>query len=82
MRPNKELLLEWKSHPVTQELRKAIEERVKSAFEELLISVDPDYDNRVKGLTRAYQEILEWEPEIEEKDEDGKVRTSWSEDSD
>lgn len=67
---NKSLLREWASHPVTENLREVIKERIEEGLEELLNSRDPDYCNAIRGLVKAYREILEWEPEIQENEKD------------
>lgn len=71
----KEKLLEWQESPVTAEQRKAIQTRIEEAKEELLNNWDDDQSAFIKGMVRAFREILEWAPEVIE-DEDVPAKES------
>ena len=67
----KRQVAEWLESPVTEALKQAVAERVNDCAEEILRSTDPDYDRTIKGMVHAFREVLEWEPEtVEENDED------------
>lgn len=55
--------LEWKSQPVTQDFYEACLERIEEAKELLAVSagIDPDQDNLVRGIIKAYREMLDFE---------------------
>ena len=70
--------LEWKQHPVTQQLINACRIRIhegRDAMEEGAIKIDSDqFEHLLRltaGMCRTYREVLEWKPEfIEEEDPD------------
>ena len=65
---NKELILEWQSHPVTLALREAVKQRINDCKDELSDpSSDNDRDRFLKGMIWAYQETLEAKPDLEEE---------------
>ena len=49
---------------MTQLFMEVCKERIDEAKEVLVVSDDPDYDRKVKGLILGYNEVLEWEPEV------------------
>lgn len=49
---------------MTQEQQKVIHDRVVEIAEEILTSRDSDYDLFLKGMVRAFREILDWDPEV------------------
>ena len=60
----KEHLRQWREHPVTQLFMEVCKERIDEAKEVLVVSDDPDYDRKLKGMVIGYMEVLEWEPEV------------------
>jgi len=60
---SKEMWVEWKNHPVTKVRNQAINQRITDCQEEILKSENPDYDKMVKGMVRAFREVLEVELE-------------------
>ena len=64
----KEEWLEWKNHPVTIAQNSAVRDRIEEATEQILGSFDPDFDRFLKGMVRAFNEVLEAKPDIIEED--------------
>lgn len=56
---NQELFREWRSHPVTEALMASLKERIEEGKLQIVNSNDPEYDRIVKGMVRAYQDVLE-----------------------
>lgn len=58
--------VEWKSHPVTLALKEAINQRILEATDQIVSgpSNDRDFDQFMKGMVRAFNEVLVAEPEI------------------
>lgn len=52
-----------------------VAERVNEAKDHIVISDDPDYDRLIKGMIRAFYEILEWKPELIDDEEFDEVPT-------
>ena len=55
----KEDLGMWKQNEVTQAVNRAIETRIKDAFEEIVNSRNSDYDSHIKGMIVAFREVLD-----------------------
>ena len=72
---NKEQVLEWLSHPVTLLQKEVVAERVSEAKEYIVVSDDPNYDRLIKGMIRAFYEILEWKPELTTEEDIDEVQT-------
>ena len=51
-------------HPVTKELHLVIKERIEEVKEALILSDDPDFDRKLKGIVTGYNDVLEWQPEV------------------
>ena len=51
--------MEWRNHVVTLEVMAAIKERIEEAKEVLVSSNDPEYDRLLKGMIRAYKDLLD-----------------------
>lgn len=66
---NKSQFSEWKSHPVTEALNNAVDDRINELKERLVNSFDPEEDRFLKGMIRAFREILQIEPEDLGEDE-------------
>jgi hypothetical protein len=66
----KEQWLEWRDHPVTLVLKDVVKERIAESTSQVLNSNDPEFDRVLKGIVRAYNELLDWEPEITEEETD------------
>lgn len=64
LRVRKEQYLEWRDHPVTIALMAAIKMRVDEGKDHLIASNDPDFDRIIKGMLRAYKEILDHRTEF------------------
>lgn len=48
-----------------------IRERIQEALENLaIVSNERDYDVFMKGMVRAFREVLEWVPETVEEEDD------------
>ena len=62
----KEKLIEWRENPVTAEQRKVIQERIEEAKEELLNNWSETECALIRGMVRAFREVLEWAPEVDE----------------
>lgn len=72
----REQLESWKAHLVTQEQSKVIQDRVVEIAEEILTSREAEYDLFLKGMVRAFREVLDWDPEvIDEESQDGEVQS-------
>ena len=56
---NREQFLEWKENKVTQAVMLAVVNRVELAKEELVASDNPAYDQFVRGMIRAFREVLD-----------------------
>ena len=70
---NKEQWQEWKRNSVTEAVMDEIRERIKTAQENLVgPSNDRDYDQVLKGMIWAFNEVLDVQLELptEEEDED------------
>lgn len=50
---------------MTKAVQEVVKERVAEAKNELVASFDSDYDRVLKGMIRAYLDMLEIEPAIE-----------------
>ena len=55
----KEDLGMWKQNEVTQAVNRAIEIRIKDAFEAVASSWNPEFDTYTKGMIKAFREVLE-----------------------
>ena len=60
----REQLQSWQENQVTQEQSKVIQDRIVEVAEEILTSRDGQYDLYLKGMVRAFREILDWDPEV------------------
>lgn len=65
---NKEQISQWQRSEVTEVLREVINERMDGIMGSIVESSDPSYDLMMKGMIRAFREVLAWEPEITESD--------------
>lgn len=73
---SKEQVQEWMTHPVTELLRVVIKERIEDAKEVLVLSDDPDYDRKLKGMVIGYNDVLDWQPEVVDAEvQEGKSRS-------
>lgn len=71
---NREQWREWQSHPVTERVKAAIQERIQEAKDQLSDpNSDPNRDRFLKGMIWAFKEVLEAKPEITEEDFDVEV---------
>ena len=59
--------------------REVIQERVKDTLENLVPVNDREYDVFMKGMVHAFREVLEWEPQLEEDQEDDLSRDEFGE---
>lgn len=69
--------LEWKQHPVTQQLLQSCRIRVhegRDAMEEGGVTIDDTQFAQLMrltaGMVRTYREVLEWKPELLNEGED------------
>lgn len=63
----KEMWAEWRSHPVTSNLYDALEERIEDGKEELAnCDVDPQRDLIIRGMIRAFREVIDIKPDFSE----------------
>lgn len=63
--------MEWRENPVTAALKEAVRERIEDAREQLADPfADPKYDLVLKGMIRAFNEVLEAKPDLIEEGED------------
>lgn len=55
--------LDWKTQSVTKAFYEACNERIEDAKELLALSagIDPDQDNMIRGIIKAYREMIEFE---------------------
>ena len=67
---NKEQVSQWQKNDVTAGLKDAIVERMDGIMGEIVESGDPAYDAMLKGMIRAFREVLVWEPETTESDDE------------
>lgn len=73
---SKEHVQQWMTHPVTEELRTVIKERIEEFKDLLLSSDDPDLDRKIKGIVIGYNDVLEWQPEVVDAEvQEGKSRS-------
>jgi uncharacterized membrane protein YheB (UPF0754 family) len=58
---NQELFREWEKHPVTEAVKAEVRNRLAQATEEVVsnLSENKDYDVFLKGMIRAFREVLE-----------------------
>ena len=55
-----EMFREWERNSVTKEFKEAIAARIEEAKMQLVNSDDPEFDRLVKGMIRAYWEVLDF----------------------
>ena len=55
---------EWQVHPVTVALGEALRQRINDAKDQLVGSGDRDYDLILKGMIRAFTQVLHIEPDF------------------
>ena len=68
---NKEQWQEWKRNSVTEAVMDEIRERIKTAQENLVgPSNDRDYDQVLKGMIWAFNEVLDVQLELPTEEED------------
>lgn len=65
-------MAQWKSHPVTKLLNEAIQERIEDAKEQLVASSNYEFDQFVRGMIKAFRDVLEADvkPTIEGVDDE------------
>ena len=67
---NPEQWVEWKRNNVTEAVMLQVQDRIEEAKELLCgVSNDRDFDQYIKGMIRAFSEVLDVQLEIEDKDE-------------
>lgn len=66
---------EWESHPVTLAVKEAIKERVNQAKDHLAYGVgnDHEFDLFLKGMVRAFTDVLDASPALAVGDEESPV---------
>ena len=63
--------MEWRESPVTRALKEAVLERIKDAKDQLADPfTDPKFDLVLKGMIRAFNEVLEAKPDLIDEGED------------
>ena len=74
---NKQQWLEWRENPVTRALKESVTERIEEAKDQLSDPyADPKFDLVLKGMIRAFNEVLEAKPDlIDEGDFSDEVQT-------
>ena len=61
----REMIEEWRDHPVTERLLLTVKERKEGAISEVMGSANSsDFDNLVKGLFKGLTEVEDWIAEI------------------
>ena len=55
-----EMFKEWERNRVTKLFKEAIAVRIEEAKMQLINSDDPEFDRLVKGMVRAYWEVLDF----------------------
>lgn len=72
MAVNKTLYHEWKSHPVTEALKKDLRETLEALVGQMVTRIDPDphRDSFTRAFARATDAILSWEPEFTTEEQD------------
>ena len=68
---NPEQWAEWKRNNVTEAVMLQVQDRIEEA-KELLCGVgnDRDFDQYIKGMIRAFSEVLDVQLEIEEEEDE------------
>lgn len=62
---------DWRKNPVTQEVMEVIRERINDSKNALVVGTnDREYDLFVKGMIKAFNEVLEMKFSEGEQDED------------
>ena len=66
---DKQDFLEWRDSPVTEELKKNLQEAVEGIASRILTRQEsnPMDDQFLKGLMRGLTETLEWVPDLREE---------------
>ena len=67
---NKEQVNQWQRSEVTEVLREVVAERMDNLMGAIVESSDSTYDARLKGMIQAFREILAWEPEFTESEDE------------
>ena len=55
-----EMFKEWERNSVTKLFKEAVQGRIEDAKMQLVNSDDPEFDRLVKGMVRAYWEVLDF----------------------
>lgn len=67
----REQLLEWQSHPVTEELKSNLEERIDEVKDNISApGMDPRAADFLRGIAFALKEVFNWHPETESEGQD------------
>ena len=61
---SKDQWLEWRNSPVTDAVYLAVQNRMDEAKEIIVHSSDPDLDRVMKGMIRAFYEVLDLKPDF------------------
>ena len=72
---SKEQWLEWRDHPVTRVLNKSVDVRIDEAKEQIVGSTDPEFDRFAKGMSWAFREVLEFEPDLLQEESKVEIQT-------
>lgn len=64
----REKLQEWHLNPITGLQKEVVRERIEDLKADLLNPNEREYDVFLRGMARAFQEILDWEPDIPEEE--------------
>jgi hypothetical protein len=66
MAVKKELFHEWKTHPVTDELKRELRETLEILVGQMVSRMEPDpaRDGFTRAFARAVDVVLSWQPDI------------------
>lgn len=64
-RVNRTELRAWLSDPVTEQLHYAMKDRIEDGRTQLEVNSKEISQDYIRGMIRAYREMLEFEPEFE-----------------
>lgn len=72
MAVRKELYGEWKTHPVTDELKRELRETLETLVGQMVMRMEPDpgRDGFTRAFARAVDVVLSWQPEFITEEQD------------